>query len=79
MLSYQLGEIESFIRKQFKDESITFLRIGKCLIVNRNFIYSINVSKQKLILSDAEFFSHTLSASKESLKQLKDLIEKEGK
>lgn len=79
MLSHQLGEIEKLIQRQLKEESTSFLRIGKCLIINRNYINYINIPKQKLILSDAETYNHTLSASKESLKQLKELIEKEGK
>ncbi len=79
MLSHQLGEIETLIGKQLKDEGIAFLRIGKSLIVNRNYINYINISKQKLILSDVATFSHTLSASKEALRQLKELIEKEGR
>ena len=50
---------------------------GKCLIVNRNYIYYINVSKQQLILSDNNNSKLTVSASKEALKQLKELLERE--
>ena len=64
MLSFQLGQIEK-------------IRIGKSLIINRSYIYYINVPKQKLVLSDVASFSHTMSASKEALKLLKELIEKE--
>ena len=37
----------------------------------------INIPKQQLVLSDARTFSHTVSASKDALRQLKELIEKE--
>lgn len=77
MLSFQLGQIERMIATQLGSEGELFIRIGKGLIVNRSFIYYINVPKQKLILSDAKTFSHTVSASKEALKQLKELLEKE--
>lgn len=52
--------------------------LGKSLIINQIYIYYINIPQQKLILSDSEAFIHTVSASKEALKQLKELIEKEA-
>ena len=79
MLSYQLGQIESMISKQLGNDGNTFIRIGKSLIINLAYIYYINIPKQKLILSDASSISHTVTASKEALKQLKELLEKEVK
>ena len=77
MLSFQLGQIEKMIADQLGNEGNNFIRIGKSLIINRSYIYYINVPKQKLVLSDVASFSHTVSASKEALKLLKELIEKE--
>lgn len=77
MLSYQLGQIEKMISSQLEKEGNIFIRIGKSLIINRSYIYYINIPKQKLTLSDVASFSHTVTASKEALKQLKELIEKE--
>ncbi len=79
MLSFQLGQIEKMIASQFGSEGNSFIRIGKSLIINRSYIYYINVSKQKLVLSDVETFSHTVTALREALKQLKELLEKEAK
>ena len=79
LLTFQLGQIESMIRDQLGTEGNLFIRIGRGLIINRNYIYYINVQSQKLILSDNNRFSHTVSASREALKQLKDLVEKEVK
>lgn len=79
MLSFQLGQIEKMISSQLGSEGNVFIRIGKSLIINRSYIYYINIPKQKLILSDVASFSHTVTASKEALKQLKELIEKEVK
>ena len=79
MLSYQLGQIEKMISSQLGSEGNNFIRIGKSLIINRSYIYYINISKQKLTLSDVASFSHSVTASKEALKQLKELLEKEVK
>lgn len=78
MLTFQLGQIERMIADQLGVEGNNFIRIGKSLIINRSYIYYINVTKQKLTLSDVASFNHTVTASKEALKQLKELIEKEA-
>ena len=77
MLSYQLGQIEKMISSQLGSEGNIFIRIGKSLIINSSYIYYINVPKQKLTLSDVASFNHSVTASKEALKQLKELLEKE--
>lgn len=79
MLSFQLGQIEKMISSQLGSDSNIFIRIGKSLIINRSYIYYINISKQKLVLSDIMSFNHSLTASKDALKQLKDLLETEVK
>ena len=56
-----------------------FINDLKSLIINRSYIYYINIPKQKLILSDVNTFNHTVTASKEALKQLKELLEKEAR
>lgn len=66
MLSYQLGQIEKMIATQLGAEGNMFIRIGKSLIINRSYIYYINVPKQKLILSDIATVNHTVVASKEA-------------
>jgi DNA-binding LytR/AlgR family response regulator len=79
MLSYQLGQIEKMIATQLGSDGSIFIRIGKSLIINSSYIYYINIPKQKLVLSDVASFNHTVTASKEALKQLKELLEKEVK
>lgn len=54
LLSYQLGQIEKMISQQLGNEGNDFIRIGKSLIINRSYIYYINIPKQKLTLSDYE-------------------------
>lgn len=77
LITFQLGQVERLIADQLGSDGNAFIRIGKCLIVNRNYIYYINVSKQQLILSDNNNSKLTVSASKEALKQLKELLERE--
>ena len=79
IVPYQLGQIEKLISSQLGSEGAVFIRIGKSLIINRSYIYYINIPKQKLILSDVNTFNHTVTASKEALKQLKELLEKEAR
>jgi DNA-binding LytR/AlgR family response regulator len=79
MISYQLGQIEKMISSQLGSEGNIFIRIGRSLIINRSYIYYINIPKQKLILSDVASFNHSVTASKEALNQLKELLEKEAK
>lgn len=77
VLTMQLGHIERHIASRVPHGDNRFIRIGKSLIINRNFITYINVARQRLTLSDCRSFSHDLSASREALKALKELIEKE--
>ena len=78
-VTLQLGEIEELMFEQLESNGNNFIRIGRCLIVNYNYIYHINVSRQQLILSDNATFTYTLSASKEALKKLKEYVEEKHK
>lgn len=78
VLALQLGQIERRIAEMVDADDKRFIRIGKSLIVNREFITFVNPSRQKLVLSDGRTFRHEASASREALKALKELIEKEA-
>jgi len=77
MVTFQLGQIEKMIADQLHEDGKNFVRIGKSLIINLNNVFFINVSKQQLIMNDVTQGRYTLSASKEALKALKELIEKQ--
>lgn len=56
-----------------------FVRVGKSLIVNKNYIYVINLTSQELMLSGSRLKGEfKLKASKDALKELKALMEQEG-
>ena len=78
MLTSQLGQVEKRIAESAAATENRFIRIGKSLIINRDYISFINAGRQKLVLSDCRTFRHELSASREALKALKELIEKEA-
>lgn len=77
VLTMQLGQIERLLSEMLVASDNRFIRIGKSLIVNRNFIVFINPQRQKMVLSDCRTFRHEVSASKEALKALKELLERE--
>lgn len=78
LFTFNLSQCQKIIESQLKEEASTFIRIGKSLIINHDYIYRIHITKQLLILSDMTFNeSFSLVASKEALKQLKYVLEKE--
>ena len=78
VLTLQLGQIERRLSEMLDVNDNRFIRIGKSLIVNRDYIAFINQPRQRMILSDCRSFRHELSASREALKALKELLEKEA-
>ena len=78
VLTMQLCQIERRIAEMVESNDHRFVRIGKSLIINREYITLINPARQKLILSDCRAFRHEVTASREALKALKDYMEKEA-
>lgn len=74
VLGMNLGQMEAALAKQLGDTATMFIRLGKRFIINRNFIYKINVHSQSLILSDFHRFAFHVPASKEALKKMKLLL-----
>lgn len=76
LVSFQLGQIEDLIGDQLGDAGEgRFLRLGRGLIVNLDYVYFIDVAKQQLVLSDCTGSYHELSASREVLQKLKLYLE----
>lgn len=69
-----LGEMEKTLAAQLGTEAQIFMRIGKRFIINLRYVYSINVLKQQLILSDYDHFAFQVTISKEALKNMKELM-----
>ena len=75
MVSFQLGQIEDMIDEQLGEAGSRFSRMGRGLIINMDYVYSIEISKQTVVLSDCLHFRHELSASREVLIKLKAYID----
>ena len=75
LVSLQLGQIEDLIGDQLGDQGGNFLRLGRSLIINVDYIYLIDIAKQQLILSDCAGSKHDLTASREVLIKLKAYME----
>lgn len=74
--SFNLSSFAKIMEDQLQSEARIFIRIGRSLIVNSNYIFQINMNKHELILSDLSFpDKFTLQVSKEALKALKSVIE----
>lgn len=69
-----LGEMERALADQLDEESRQFMRIGKRFIINMQYVYSINVLKQQLILSDYDHFAFQVNISKDALRKMKELM-----
>lgn len=76
MLPVGLAQVEQLICSESEVGQPVFIRIGKRFIVNTDMIVQVNISSQRLVLSD---FDHpgnfSLPISKEALKQIKELYE----
>lgn len=73
-VSMNLSKMEDFLAMQYGKKASIFFRLGKRFIINTKYIYSINVSKQKLILSNYHTFTFQLPVSKEALRKMKELL-----
>ena len=75
MVSFQLGQVEDMLADQLGDAGGNFVRLGRGLIVNTDFVHLVDVSRQRLVLSDCAGCYHELSASREVLIKLKAYID----
>lgn len=75
MLPVGLSQVETMI-KEIKEGQHVYIRIGKRFIVNTDMIVQVNITNQKLVLSDLDHQGNfSLPVSKEALKQIKELYE----
>lgn len=68
-----LSQMQTVLSDSLKEDASNFARIGKRFIINLNYVYHIEILKQRLTLSDGEVFSFQLPISKEALKKLKEM------
>ena len=69
-----------FFQDAFKQlHNNMFVRVGRSLIVNKRYVYVINLKEQLLVMSGQQLNSEVkqLKVSRDALKQLMDLLIKE--
>ncbi len=69
-----LAQMQEALSDRLKEQASVFARVGKCHIINLNYVFHIDVLRQRLVLSDGETFAYQLQVSKEALKKLKELF-----
>lgn len=72
-----LGQVENILKEYISNhdnEDDIFIRIGRSLIVNRNYIYMINTIKKEVTMSDCKSFVFKFNCSKDSLKKLREQL-----
>lgn len=74
VIGLNLCEMEKALASQLGETATIFIRIGKRFIINRNFIYKINIHAQGLVLSDFSRFAYKLPVSKDALRKMKQLL-----
>ena len=58
LLSYQLGQLEDMIADQLGDTGFDFVRLGRRLIVNMDFVHYIDVARQLLHLPSSSLWAY---------------------
>lgn len=69
-----LSQMQGVLSDNLKEAASIFARIGKSHIINLNYVYHIEIVRQRLSLSDGENFDYTLTISKDALKKLRELF-----
>lgn len=75
VVSMQLGQIVDLIMNTVEPGDERFVRIDRRLIINCDYVFDIQIQKQKLTLSDCRTFKFHLKPSQDKLKQLKKKLE----
>lgn len=75
LVTMQLGQLEDILNSQLGEDVTNIVRIGRGLIINTEYVHQIDLTRQRLVLSDCEKCWFELNASKVALAQLKSLIE----
>ena len=75
LVCLQLGQIEALMAEQLGSGITNFIRLGRGHIINLDYINHIDISKQLLVMSDCKGLRKELSASRDALIKLKELVE----
>ena len=71
LLAMTLSRLESLICSSDEDGSRKFVRIGRSLVINQDYLTCVNLLKREIVLSDYGNHIYTLPVSKFLLKKYK--------
>ena len=75
MATMGISKMEEMIKKVIPaDGKSPFVRLGRSLMINQNYLSHINILKQRITLYDNQTHSHMLEVPKALLRAYKDLI-----
>ena len=73
--TFSLQKMEQYLSEKLNEDAKIFARIGKSYIINLNYVYQIDIVKQKLHLFDpVTSKSFVLEVSKDALKNLRKIF-----
>ena len=75
-LNMGLSGVEKLLSATLAKGTSSFVRLGRSLVINENYLSNINLLKQYLVLSDIDSHQHKLPVSKALLKLLKEKFTK---
>ena len=75
LICLQLGQVEEMMHDQLGPSGDRYIRIGRGVIINIDYLHHIDISKQKLVMSDCKALRKEFSASRDALIKLKDYVE----
>ena len=73
-LAMGISEMEKIITNTCKKKPSPFIRLARSLILNQSFLYSINITKHRITLSDTAKNILHLELPKPLLKKYKSLL-----
>ncbi len=79
IVMFQLGQVAQMISEQLGSDGQVFIRIGRGVIINISYLFTISLHKQQLQLRSHNGNVRTLTAPREALKQLKNYIDEKLK
>ncbi|MDR0895740.1 MAG: LytTR family transcriptional regulator [Prevotellaceae bacterium] len=75
LLTIGLSKVEDIIKQAYpQGQPSPFVRMGRCFLINQNYLYAINILKQKLVLSDCAKHTYIIGIPKQLLKEYKRMI-----
>lgn len=73
VVGMNLAQMQRLISESLKAQAVRFARVGKRFIVNLNYVYHIEVLRQRLTIADGGPTAFVLPVSKDALKRLKEM------